>query len=353
MSDQRTEAATPRRRQRARHEGQVPRSQDLSATVGLLAWLGAAAATAPSGLEAFAGTLSQFLGTVGADRTGAAFTAALGGWTWAGVRLVAPMFLASAVAGAIATLAQTGGTFSAKPLEPKLSRLNPLEGCRRLLSARSAVEAAKSVVKIAALAYVVWGAVRASLPALLSAGAVAPQGALGMLGRAILDVAARGALTLLVIAALDVLFQRWQHERSLRMTKQEVREDYKETEGDPIVKSRQRARAREMARRRMMADVPKATVVVTNPVHFAVALRYVPGEMAAPVVVAKGTRLVAQRIKQLAARYDVPVVENRPLARALYKTVKVGRPIPPALYHAVAEVLAAIYRARRRPGRTA
>jgi flagellar biosynthetic protein FlhB len=164
------------------------------------------------------------------------------------------------------------------------------------------------------------------------------------MGATVYAVVLRGALALAVLGGLDYLYQRFEYERALRMTKQEVREELRETEGDPLVRSRQRARARELARRRMLREVARATVVVTNPVHVAVALRYAPREAPAPVVVAKGARKVAERIREEAARHRVPVVTNPPLAWALYRGVPLGRMIPPALYHAVAELLAVLYR---------
>ncbi|MBI4279177.1 MAG: flagellar biosynthesis protein FlhB [Armatimonadetes bacterium] len=351
MSSQRTEAATPRRRTEARQRGNVARSQDLASSVSLLAGLAAGAITLPYGIRAFSAYMVDTVASAAtAATTAPAFHTVFGVGAWAGARLLGPVLLASGVAGIVVNLAQTGGLFTFKPVEPQLDRLNPVRALARLFSLRTLAESIKSIAKLTALTVIITGAVRNALPSLPGAVTAGPGAMLALLGSTMFGVAVRGAVALVVIGALDYMYQRFEWERSLRMTKQEVKEDLRETEGDPLVRSRIRSRQRDLARRRMMADVPKATVVVTNPTHIAVALRYQPREMAAPVVVAKGAQLIAERIKQIAARHGVPVVENQPLARALFKSVPIGKPIPPALYHAVAEVLAMIYRLARQRG---
>lgn len=351
MSSQRTEAATPRRRSEARRQGNVARSQDLSSSISLLVGMVAGALTLPRTLPLFADYLSRTLGSlseIAADPAGFQITFARG--VLAGAMIIAPMVATAAISGIAATVTQTGGLFTLKPLDPQLDRLNPLRGLQRLFSLRAAVETVKSIAKVALVASVVVGAIRSALPVLSGVVGQAPGPTLSLLGTTVYGVLSRGAVVLLVLGALDYFYQRFEWERGLRMTKEEVRQDLRESEGDPLIRARQRGRQRDLARRRMMSEVPRATVVVTNPTQIAVALRYVPGTMAAPTVVAKGSRFVAERIRSIAARHGVPIVENRPLAQALFKTVPVGRQIPLALYHAVAEVLAAILRVARHRG---
>ncbi|MCS7172040.1 MAG: EscU/YscU/HrcU family type III secretion system export apparatus switch protein [Armatimonadetes bacterium] len=339
MASQRTEPATPRRRQEARRRGQVARSHDLTQGAALLAAVATGALALPGGFGAYAEYTRRVLSSPDPHQLPALVAEGVVAAVW----LMGPVVGAALAAGLAAGVAQTGGLFSGKPLEPSLDRLNPLRALERLFSLRSVVEGLKALLKVAAVAVAVWGplqkAVLETPPAILSPSALAVW-----IGRTVYAVALRGAIALAFLGGLDYLYQRFEHERALRMTKQEVREELRETEGDPLVRSRQRARARELARRRMLRDVARATVVVTNPVHVAVALRYAPREAPAPVVVAKGARKMADRIREEAVRHRVPVVENPPLAWALYRGVALGRMIPPALYHAVAELLAALYR---------
>ncbi len=342
MSSQRTEPATPRRRQEARRRGQVARSGDLSQGAALLAATLVGSLTVPSGFLRLA-TYTQ--GVLAHPDPGRLAQLAAEGLA-AGLTVAGPVVGAALVAGVAVGFAQTGGLFTAKPLEPQLDRLNPIRALERLFSLRSVSELMKALLKLAAVTVAVWAPLEG---AVVEARAVTPSPSelAGWLGGTVQAVALRGAAALFVVGAFDYLYQRFEYERSLRMTRQEVREDLRETEGDPLVRSRQRSRQRELARRRMLRDVARATVVVTNPVHLAVALRYAPKEAPAPVVVAKGAGVVAERIREVAQRHGVPVVSNPPLARSLYRSVALGRMIPPALYHAVAEILAILYRAGR------
>lgn len=342
MSSQRTEPATPRRRQEARRRGQVPRSADLAQGAALLAAVVAGSLAAPWGF----GRLSAFTSRLLVNPEAARQPQVVGEGMLAAAAVAGPSLGAALVVGVLVGLVQTGGLFTAKPLEPQLDRLNPLRSLERLFSWRSAAEGAKALVKMAAVVAAVWAPLQQAVTE-ARVGFPDSEELLAQLGATVQAVGLRGAAALLVVGGFDYLYQRFEYERGLRMTRQEVREDLKETEGDPLVKSRQRSRQRELARRRMLRDVAKATVVVTNPVHLAVALRYAPKEAPAPLVVAKGAGGVADRIREAARRHGVPVVSNPPLARSLYRSVPLGRMIPPALYHAVAEVLAVLYRAGR------
>ncbi len=259
-------------------------------------------------------------------------------------KAIAPLLIGVAVVGFVGSAVQVGLVFSGKALAFKGERLNPISGVARMFSVRSAVELLKSIAKILVVAYIVFSFFRdkyADMQSLVGGDYLSSVSVIGDLTWGLLI---RSAVAMFVIAGLDYMFQRMQLEKQLRMTKQEVKEDYKRTEGDPLVKSQIRGRQREMSKRRMMQEVPKADVVVTNPTHFAVALKYDADVSVAPIVVAKGKMLVAQRIKEIAIESNVPIVENVQLARALYASVEIGQEIPADLYQAVAEILAYVYR---------
>ncbi|ROR34942.1 flagellar biosynthesis protein FlhB [Inmirania thermothiophila] len=355
-AQERTERPTPKRLREAREKGQVPRSRELGTLFLLLAGAGGLLLTGPhlaGGMEAL---LVRGLRLEAADVLDPAAPVRLLARAVTEAALALAPLLALLVAAAVAAPLVLGGwVFSTETLMPKWERIDPVRGLRRVFSLRGLIELVKALAKFAVIATVAVVLLWRLGPALLGLGqqeagqAVADAAAL--LAWAFLGLAA----STLLIAAVDVPFQLWDHTRQLRMTRQEVRDELKETEGKPEVRARQRERQREIARRRMMAEVPKADVVVTNPTHFAVALRYRPERMRAPQVVAKGTDLVAAQIRGVAARAGVPQFEAPPLARALYYSTEVGQEIPAALYVAVAQVLAWVYQvdAARREGREA
>lgn len=345
---ERTEPASQRRLDQARERGQIARSPELATFAVLMA--------SGAGLLFMGGLLARSLADVmraglTVDRSAAfdparmgvrlyeAATAALVGFS--------PFFLLVAAVAIFTPMLVSGWLFTVQGLGPDFSRLNPMAGFSRILSWRGVIELSKGVLKallVGGVAVLVVWSERGQIiglgneplePALLHLG--------HLLGYTFLLVA--GSLALIVL--VDVPFQIWDHHRQLRMTKEELRQEMKETEGDPQIKARIRALQREAARRRMMAQVPKADVVVTNPIRFAVALRYTEGSMRAPRVVAKGSLLLAQRIVELAHGAGVPVLRSPPLARALFAHAEIDRDIPAALYTAVAEVLAWVYQVRR------
>jgi flagellar biosynthetic protein FlhB len=234
--------------------------------------------------------------------------------------------------------------FTTEPLRPQWERISPAQGLRRIFSTRSLVELVKSMAKIGIVVALIFWALADAPARLLPLSSVEVSASYQEIFRFLLRMAGAAALALALIALLDFLFQRYDHEKQLMMTRQEVREEHKETEGDPIVKSYLRSMQREWSRRRMMEGVRKADVVVTNPVHVAVALHYDPARMSAPKVVAKGARLLAKRIREIALEAGVPVVENPPLARALHESCRIGAQVPLPLYRAVADLLAFVYR---------
>lgn len=341
-----TEQATPRRRQKAREKGQVARSRELSAALvsfaGLLVLLWIASAQLQRwriswrALPAFA--------------AGADFSRSMPLLTWTGTAalgwIVAPLSVVWLLAVG-SSLAQGGFVFAAEALTPNPERLSPAKKLGQMFSLAGLAPPAKSLIPVSVLLYLGVSMLARDWDLLLRTAQM-PAGAIGEFAyRHVFEICWKSTLVLLLWAAIDYLLQRQKLERDLRMSKQELRDEYKETDGNPAVKARLRRLRRQMRRRRMLKEVEQATVVLTNPTHFAVALKYRP-EMAAPVVVAKGADLLAQQIKQVARWHEVPIAENPPLAQALYRGVEVGQAIPAKLYAAVAEILAFIYRAQMR-----
>ena len=347
-----TEPATPRRREEAREEGRVAKSADMNGAIVLLASLLTLKAVGPHILvclteivrDTFANLHTHAVET---DTIGAL----LGGYAVKAIAVCLPIMLAAGAAGLASNVLQIGFKVTSKPMALNLSKIDPLKGMARLVSWRSAVELIKSVLKIGVVAYVVYAFLRKEYPRIIGLCGLSPGAAGAAVAGLCWSLLARACAAMLVIAALDYMYQRIYFENSLKMTKQEVKDEYKRSEGDPHVKARILQRQRELARRRMMHDVPKADVVVTNPTHVAVALKYDPLKMSAPTVVAKGQRLLAERIKAIAEASGVPIVENVQIARPLYKLVEVGQRIPEELYQAVAEILAFVYRLSEKAGR--
>lgn len=349
FAQERTEPPTPKRREEARRRGQVARTPELGTAVILLAGFGVLSAWAQGAAATLMDTAAAYLGgDVRFEPTDSAVHGLFITLVLQAAAVVAPFMIAALVAGLAAQLVQVGFLLSGEPLKPKLGRINPVEGFKRMFSRRAVVNMLKAMAKIAVVGWIAYREVRRSLDMLPMLTSAALTDAAALVGGIVLRTGLNIGFALLVIAALDYMFQRLEHERSLRMTRQEVREELKQTEGDPQVRARIRRRQRELASRRMMQAVPTADVVVTNPVHLAVALKYDQATMEAPVVVAKGAGIVARRIKEVAEEHGVPVVEDVALARALYDGVELGQAIPVELYQAVADVLAFVYRMRRR-----
>jgi flagellar biosynthetic protein FlhB len=348
---ERTESATPKRREEARTEGRIPRSQELSGAVLLLAGACGLAYAAGNHMgrqsSSFLAADLQWLAGDVLTPNGAAGLLRLA----ARHLLLALMPFALVVVGfsLLVGAVQGRGIIALKPLEPKLSHVNPLNGVGRLLSAQTPFNLVKSLAKFAVLGTVAWLALRQAWPRVIALPDATPDQVIVVFRHLAFGLALSVGLAFLALALADYAFEVYRHEKSLRMTRQEVIREHKESEGDPLVKSRIRALQRATSRKRMLRDVAKADVVVTNPTHIAVALKYDAEAAAAPLVLAMGERKLAERIKALAASAGVPMVENRPLAHALLATAKVGQQIPASLYAAVAEVLAYVY--RRRAGR--
>lgn len=254
-----------------------------------------------------------------------------------------PVGLSAAVSALIVTVSQVGFVMTPKPLTLKLDRLNPVSGLKKVFSLRSLVELVKGLLKAALLGFVIYYSLMKETPELVSAIRFPLEAGVSRLLSKLLNLSFRLAFLLLVLGIFDYAYQKWEFERSIRMSKQEIKEEYKQMEGDPQIKSKIRQKQRELARSRMMSSVPRADVVITNPTRLAIALEYDREAMDAPVVTAKGSGFLARRIREIAVEWQIPLVENKPLARSLFETVEVGEEVPEELYRAVAEVLAFVY----------
>lgn len=349
MAGERTEAATPRRLQELRSQGRVARSVDLataaSLTVGFLVlqqFGGDGVARLRWYMEQRFTTLAQV------DLSDGGLAQLAYGAVEVLASVLAPLIVSLAVVGTAANIGQAGLLWSGRAATPDLSRINPLEGARRLFSARAFVELGKTVGKALLLGYLVVKSFIDSVPVLASLGTGDLTGSLPIFAGLALQLGLTAAVALLALGVLDFGYQRWEFQRSARMTREEIKEELRQNEGSPQIRARIRQQQRKLAMRRMMHEVPRADVVVTNPTHYAVALAYRSEEMSAPRVVAKGADRLAERIKEVARQHGVPVVENKPLAQALYRGVEIGMEIPVELFQAVAEVLAYIYALRAR-----
>ena len=347
MADNRTERATPRKRAKAREKGQVLRSRDLISALTLLAavcvlawhpeiWVGRWRTYFSGVMQA--GVLTDWTNSVAVIR-----------WTSLTVnRWIAPVLAVAFAAAVSSTLAQGGLVISSEVLVTDWSRLNPARSVQQLFSLAGFSRVVRSLLPSGVILYLALRIIIDDAPTVLHAARLPSRAALALLGRSLFALAWQSGFVLLAWSAADYAMQRYTYEKSLRMTKQEVKQEGKDNEGNPQVKGRMRRLRRELLRRSMNKDVQRATAVITNPTHFAVALEYRPASMPAPVVVAKGRNLIALRIKELARWHEVPIVENPPLAQALYKAADIGQMIPPKLYAAVAEILAFLYRTQMR-----
>ena len=357
MSGERTESATPRRLQKLREEGRVARSPELGAAIGLLAGCVILQVVAGSASTRLVSLITGSLTQVGTVRPGqdpdvlwAQQAVGMAGQAW--LLSVAPLILVLPLLGIGVGFAQ-GAVFSMKPMF-RFSNVSPATGFKRLFSLQSLVSLLRSLLKVTFVGLLTWRALDETVRQLPTIdGSTDAHAMAAFIAQAMLNVGLPAAEVLLGLAVADYAYQRWTFSRSARMSKQEVKEEHKQQEGDPLLKGQMRARQRKMAMaRRQMNDVPKATVVVTNPTHIAVALQYERG-MSSPKVLAMGADLIAERIKKIAREAGVPCVENVPLARGLYASVQVGDEIPVELYQAVAEVLAYVFSLKNRRRRRA
>lgn len=350
-AQEKSEKPTARRLSEARKKGNIAKSMDLTTAVVLLA-----------GLMAIKLQVGEMGGRMTdlATRSFSEFPKddiTTGGlihlFLWLSLQftlIAGPCLAMLLVAGLAVNYLQVGVLFTSEPLKPSLDKINPLNGFKRIFSRRSAVEVGKAIFKMSVVSLVAYKALMDAYPQ-LAATVLMDRVGVGLLYASVAwEIAWRSIGVLLVFALADFFYQKWEYEKGLKMSKQEIKDEAKQSEGDPLVKGRIRRAQREAARRRMMQDVPKATVVITNPTHVAIALRYDRENMAAPIVVAKGLDLVAQRIKAIAAENEIPMVENVPLARELYKRLDIDDMIPEDLFSAVAEILVMVQKVNKRKG---
>ena len=349
-SDQeRTEQATPKRLQEMREKGQVAKSREVPSVAILIASL----------------LIFYFLGSAmirdfmdlmkWAFANSAHFEIQSGNLNWLllelfrrALKIVAPMFIVLVAVGLLSNLLQVGFLFSTQAIAPKFSKLDPLKGFARMFSKQALVELIKSIFKVIIVGCVTYFTVKGELEEIVPLMDKEIWSVMSYIGSVCFKILLRTSWVLIVLAIVDYVFQKWDFKQEAKMTKQEVKDEFKQREGDPLIKSRVRQAQREMAKKRMMEAVPKADVVITNPVHLAIALEYNTQNMSAPQLTAKGSRLVAERIKAIAQEHNIPIVENKPLAQALFKGVEIGQEIPTVFYKAVAEVLSYVYRLKNK-----
>ena len=338
-----TESATPRRREEARNSGHSPKSQDLSQAVLLMTGLLALSMTGKAIVESMSSVLLEMLGNHYWGEPRDLLNTSLRTGVPHIVKSVAPIMIAAMVMAFLVTGMQVGFRINFVALTPKFAKLNPVQGLGRLFAGQNWFQLGMNVLKLVILAAIAWTDIASQLPVILSLVQVPFPENFSLAAGIIYELAWRMAMALLIIAAADWIYHRWKFERDIRMTKQEIKDESKNMDGDQQVKGRRRQLARKMIIQRIHRDVPKADVIVTNPTELAIALKYDPDGMGAPRVVAKGAGFLAARIRQIAIQNGVPIVERKPLAQALYKNVEVGSEVPPEFYQTIAEILAYIY----------
>jgi len=340
---ERTEQATSKRRQDFREKGQVAQSKEVATaallTASLLLWV-FYARHFWTDLQKLYDSLLRLISTFQVTPLGVMNLA----WEMGAVmaKLLWPVFLLTLVVGFCASFFQVGPLFSTKVFQPDLNKFNPIKGMAKFVSKRSAVELVKSLAKVSLIGFVAYKTVANEFETALLLSLLDLNQTLIFLAQVAFLVLGKSCGIIIVLAVIDFAFSKYEMEQKMKMTKQEVKEEFKETEGDPQLKARVRSMQQQMARKRMMAEVPKADVIITNPTHFSIAISYQRAEMDAPKIVAKGADHLAFRIREIAKEHQVPIVENKPVARALYKQ-EVGEEIPEDMFTAVAEILAYVY----------
>ncbi|MBP3475554.1 MAG: flagellar biosynthesis protein FlhB [Lachnospiraceae bacterium] len=347
---EKTEEPTSKKLEDARKEGQVAKSKEVTSAFELLAifallyiWIENMGTYFVGNMYDIYSQIPEYIkmydGNVPEQTLSAIFIKSMSRV----LMILAPFLLVGFIVSFVCNVVQVKWKPTTKPMKPKFSKLNPVSGFKRIFSVNSLVELLKSILKIGLISYVVFSYLKKNMPPLYLFYDLSLNQAIAQVGTLVMGLGLRIALWYMVIAILDFAYQKIKFKKDMRMTKQEVKDEYKNQEGDPQIKSKQRQRMQEASRRRMMQQLPEADVVITNPTHFAVAIKYDPDLYDAPYVVAKGADYLAQKIKETAKEHHIEIVENKPLARMLYANVEVGSVVPPELYQAVAEVLAFVY----------
>lgn len=347
---EKTEDATEKKLKDARKDGKVVKSKELTAAFDLIvlflvlkifmSYLG------DKMVGIYTSTFSSMHEFVEINQNGVSAQAATGViynalMQW--MLMVLPFFIFGVSVTLLISIIQVGWEITAKPMEPKLSKFNPISGFKRIFSKDSLFELFKSIVKIAVIFYIAYTSIKDDADKLYILYEISLNQAVALVGSIILDVGLKIGIVYLLVGIADWVYQKRKFKNDMKMTKQEVKDEFKNTEGDPQIKGRQRRKMQEASQRRMMSDVPQADVIITNPTHLSVAVKYDPETGVAPRVIAKGEDFVAMKIREVAREHNIEIVENKPLARMLYHNVDIGAEIPPELYQAVAEVLAMVY----------
>lgn len=346
-SEEKTEQATPKQKREARDKGQVAKSEDFNTAMILLSGVLLTLFLGGSIIAQMKDTMGMLCKNLYYENFNAdTFITLVMDISFKNLGVVLPLMGGFMIVGVIATTSQVGFGLSRKALIPDFKRLNPVTGMKNLISRKSLVKTAMSIVKLSIMSGVAYVSVRKDLEPLLELVSMRTEAIFTSASGLIFAITLKITIIMLILSFLDLLYQRWQHSKDLMMTKNEVKQETKQSEGDPLMKSRIKTVQREMSNKRMMQEVPEADVVVTNPTHYSVALKYDAATMEAPRVVAKGVDLIALKIREIAANNNVPIIEDRVLARVLYSTIELGSEVPPKLYQAVAKVLSYVYQLR-------
>jgi len=347
---EKTEPATQKKLSDARKDGQVAKSKELNTALSLLAlflvlkiWVGSIGTNLLSVFQLIYNRIPDVSRSMGGQVPADALAGLIGNVLTRILVILLPVFAIGTLVAFVGDYMQVKWKPTSKPLQPKFSKLNPLKGVKKLFSVKSLVELLKSVVKIMLIVLVVYNTLKKEWNNLFILYDISLNQAIALIGNIAINLGLRISYIYVALSLLDYMYEKWKFGEDMKMTKQEVKDEFKNAEGDPQIKGKIRQKMREASMRRMMKDLPKADVVITNPTHFAVALKYDPDISDAPLVIAKGADNLAQRIKKIARENNVEIVENKPLARMLYANVEIGEMVPPELYQAVAEVLAMVY----------
>jgi len=341
---EKTEQPTEKRLEDAKKKGQIAQSKELSTCLIILFVSIFLYFSMSQGFNEMFKVYTSYVKNVNFDMNMSNIQEIFSFGLFKWLKIVLPVFGLVFAISIFGNVVQTGFVLSAEAISLKFEKLNPLEGIKKLFSKRSAVEVLKSILKISIVVYIAYTIIIKELPFMLSLSSQDVKSIVEYCGKTIFFLALKISIIMLFVAGLDFFYQKWQHKKDLMMTLQEIKEESKEREGNPQIKSRIRSLQREMSRRRMIEDVKKADVIVTNPTTFAIALSYKIGEMPAPMVMAKGAGFVSDKIKEVARKHGIPLIENKPLARGLYYSVKIGAYIPEQFYIVVAELLAEVYK---------
>ena len=352
---EKTEEPTAKKLEDARKEGQVAKSREIANGLGILAlflvlqfWVGNMGKSFLELFETIYGEMPDTVALIGGSIPATAMSRLFKHSLILVLKIVLPIFLVGFLVAFISDYMQVKWKPTAKPLKPKFSKMNPVSGFKKIFSANALVELIKALGKIGIIAYVSYSFLKDKGEQLLLLYDLELMPAVMMIGDTVIGLGIRIAAVYMILALADFAYQKYKFHKDMKMTKQEVKEEYKNQEGNPEIKGKIRQKMREVSQRRMMQSLPQADVVITNPTHYAVAIKYDPDESPAPIVLAKGEDYLAQKIKEVARENDIEIVENKPLARMLYANVDIGAQIPPELYQAVAEVLAFVYHAKGR-----